>query len=96
MGLLHSKTGSVVDCLGSNREAGVKVIGYSHKNMVETTSDFLLTEAQYGEKMNFLDIQGGAIEVGTTLVIWSYHGGWNQTFKGTGYSERPGKVMKQL
>ena len=81
-GLLHSKTGLVLDIPYSNKCAGVQVQGYGHIHS-GANQKFSYNGCSIKSALNgfVLDVKGEVFEKGTPIIMWPSHGGENQTFK---------------
>ena len=80
-GLLHSKTGLVVDIPGSNEDAGVRLIGY-HDAHGGDNQRFTFEGSTIRSELNgfVFDVEEGAMEEGAAVIMWPPHGGENQSF----------------
>ena len=80
-GLIHSKTGSVMDIPQSIKEKGVPVGFY--KAHGGDNQRFTFDGGAIRSKLNdfVLDVEEGLMEVGSAILMWPHHGGDNQTFK---------------
>ena len=80
-GLLHSKTGLVVDIPGSNEDAGVRLMGY-HDAHGGDNQRFTFEESTIRSELNgfVFDVEEGAMEQGAAVIMWPAHGGENQAF----------------
>ena len=80
-GLLHSKTGLVVDIPGSNEDAGVQLIGY-HDAHGGDNQRFTFEGSTIRSELNgfVFDVEEGAMEEGAAIIMWPAHGGQNQSF----------------
>ena len=80
-GLLHSKTGLVVDIPGSNEDAGVRLIGY-HDAHGGDNQRFTFEGSTIRSELNgfVFDVEEGAMEEGAAVIMWPAHGGQNQLF----------------
>jgi len=81
-GLLHCRVGSVLDIPRSKREAGVQLIGCSHKHGGDNQRFSYDGSSIWSELNGFvLDVKGGPLKPGTPVIMHPYHGGSNQKFK---------------
>ena len=80
-GLLHSKTGLVVDVPGSNGDAGVALIGY-HDIHGGDNQKFAFDGSSIRSELNgfVFDVEEGVLEAGSAVIMWPHHGGENQSF----------------
>jgi len=80
-GILHSKTGLVVDIPGSNEDAGVGLIGY-HDIHGGDNQRFTFDGSSIRSELNgfVFDVEEGVMEEGSAVIMWPHHGGENQSF----------------
>ena len=81
-GLIHSKTGSVIDIPGSNRSHGVVLAGW-HTAHGGDNQRFRIDGGAIRSHLNdfVFDVEEGLMEIGSAICMWPHHGGDNQTFK---------------
>ena len=81
-GVLHSKTGLVVDIPGSCEDAGVQVIGYGDVHGGDNQKFSFDGSCIKSELNGFVfDIEDGRMEEGAAVIMWPHHGEVNQIFK---------------
>ena len=81
-GVLHSKTGLVVDIPGSCEDAGVHLIGYDDVHGGDNQKFSFDGSCIKSELNGFVfDIEEGRMEEGAAVIMWPHHGEVNQIFK---------------
>ena len=81
-GVLHSKTGLVVDIPGSCEDAGVQVIGHGDVHGGDNQKFSFDGSCIKSELNGFVfDIEDGRMEEGAAVIMWPHHGEVNQIFK---------------
>lgn len=80
-GVIHSKTGAVIEIPGSNTEQGVGLMG-SHDAHGGENQRFSFDGKAIRSHLNdfVFDVEEGLMEVGSALCMWPHQGGDNQTF----------------
>jgi len=81
-GVIHSKTGSVIEIPGSNTDQGVALRG-CHDGHGGENQRFTFDGSAIRSHLNqfVFDVEEGLMEVGSALCVWPHQGGDNQTFK---------------
>jgi len=81
-GVIHSKTGSVIEIPGSNTDQGVALMG-CHDGHGGENQRFTFDGSAIRSHLNqfVFDVEEGLMEVGSALCVWPHQGGDNQTFK---------------
>ena len=81
-GLIHSKTGSVIDIPGSNKSHGVGLTGCNDAHGGDNQR-FRIDGGAIRSHLNdfVFDVEEGLMEIGSAIIMWPHHGGDNQTFK---------------
>ena len=81
-GLIHSKTGSVIDIPGSNKSHGVGLTGCNDPHGGDNQR-FRIDGGAICSYLNdfVFDVEEGLMEIGSAICMWPHHGGDNQTFK---------------
>ena len=87
-GIIHSKTGCVMEIHGStwrqgtHLDGGPLANGPNQKFSIDGFGSPLILRAIRAELNDYVfDVEEGLLEVGSAIVMWPHHGGDNQIFR---------------